>query len=196
MARSDFPHPFSELARRYRELRKKLPKQISVIAAGHFKDNFRRQGYLELGSVVPWPKRKKKQKGSRRAILVKSGRLRRGIRAEGFNYTYAKVINGVPYAAAHNTGMVINGRANVGQFNRQAHTRRRFQTDEVSAPSAREAKYVKKQTGTSQVKAHTVGAHTRQMNTTLPARPFMITTPDLLEDIELHFFEEIDKIWK
>ena len=30
----------------------------------------------------------------------------------------------------------------------------------------------------------------------MPARPFMVTTPDLLKEIETHVFREISKIWK
>jgi phage gpG-like protein len=30
----------------------------------------------------------------------------------------------------------------------------------------------------------------------MPARPFMVETPDLLDEIEQHFFTQIDKLWK
>lgn len=40
-----------------------------------------------------------------------------------------------------------------------------------------------------------VRAHTRRVNTTIEARPFMITTPKLMRDIELMVFAELDKLF-
>lgn len=180
-----FPHPFAKVAKQYNELRRQLYTDVSMIAAAHFKQNFSRQGYLNNGAVVPWKARKIADAGKARALLIKSGRLRRGIRPAPTS-SFARVVNTVPYAAAHNEGMVLNGRANVPQ-----HRRRILEAQEVSRPGAKTEKWVKKQVGISQV-----SAHTRQMNTTIPARPFMITTPDLMHEFEEHVFSEIDKIWK
>lgn len=156
MANKRFPVPFGEIARKYIAMRRQLPRQVSIIAAGHFKDNFRRQGTLDNGTVISWQPRKlrKRKPGggrdrggrflkktpaeidSTRALLIKSGRMRRAIQPKPSG-DYAVVVNDTPYAEAHNEG-----------------------TDKM------------------------------------PARPFMVETPDLLDDIEQHFFNEIDKIWK
>jgi HK97 gp10 family phage protein len=157
MANKNFPNPFGKLLTDYQRMRKGLPRQVSIIAAKHFTDNFRRQGYLNNGTVIAWKPRKlqryskrgqKSAKSSRlkltqggkadrgRAILVQSGRLRRAIRPSSSG-DYAVVKNDTPYAGYLNDG-----------------------TDKM------------------------------------PARPFMITTPDLEKEIEEHFFNEIDKMWK
>jgi phage gpG-like protein len=157
MASSQFPLPFKDLLASYKQLRQRLPSQAAIIAAGHFKDNFRRQGILDNGTVIAWQPRKLKryrQRGQtgknssrlkltaagkddrRRALLIESGRLRRAIQPSS-DGDYAVVKNDTPYATAHNEG-----------------------TD------------------------------------TLPARPFMVTTPDLENDLEEHFFNEIDKLWR
>jgi len=137
-----FPHPFSEVARRYRALRRRLPGEVGDIAVEHFKENFRRQGILN-GTVIPWKARKKTKGKRRRAILILTGRLRRAIRNSS-NYDTAIVSNDTPYAAVHNEGL---------------------------------------QAG-------------RGSGFLMPARPFMVTTPDLEKEIEEHFFNELDKIWK
>ena len=156
---TQFPNPFGKVASDYRALRAKLPRQISVLAADHFKLNFRRQGFLQNGTLVPWAPRKVNRRFLRRgvtgkrssklllsaagrddrgrAILIQTGQLRRGIQPRP-SFDEARVVNEVPYALAHNEG--VEGR--------------------------------------------------------LPARPFMSTTPDLLNDIEQHVFTEIDKLWK
>ena len=154
---NQFSLPFKDLLAGYKQLRQRLPRQVAIIAAGHFKDNFRRQGILENGTLVAWQPRKLqryKQRGQtgkkssrlkltaagkhgrQRALLIESGRMRRALQP-GADGDYAVVRNDTPYAGYHNEG-----------------------TD------------------------------------TMPARPFMVTTPDLENDIEEHFFNEIDKLWK
>lgn len=103
-----FPHPWGEVARRYRAYRRDLPRIASQIALNEFNANFRRQGYLDdSGQLVRWqPRQSDKDKG--RAILVKTGRLRRAMRAAP-TYEYARVVNDTPYAAIHNRGGRIRG---------------------------------------------------------------------------------------
>lgn len=105
----EFPHPFGDIKERYQAMRRALPRDISMLALGVFQDNFRLQGYKdqENGEVVPWAPRQN-DKGSKRAILIKTGRLRRGLRPAPSG-DYARVINAVPYAAVHNRGLRIRG---------------------------------------------------------------------------------------
>lgn len=113
-----FPHPFSDLAKKYREMRSKLPAEVSGIAVIEFKGHFRAQGYYGSGgALVPWKKRAKEERPAR-ALLIKSGRLRRGLRAAPTGDT-ARVINDVPYAAIHNEGGKINTTATVRAHNRK-----------------------------------------------------------------------------
>lgn len=109
-ASKNFPNPFGGIASRYRAYRRKLPALVSGIAANDFRKNFRRQGVeVTKGNVEKWkPRRGKSDKG--RALLIKSGRLRRGIRPSP-TYDYARVVNAVPYAAIHNRGGAIKGQA-------------------------------------------------------------------------------------
>ncbi len=98
-----FPHPFGKLAGKYREMRRKLPAEVSIIATDEFKGNFRIGGYRGDNGVTFWRARKLSKKSKGRAILIKSGRLRRGIRPQP-TYDSARVVNDVPYAKAHNEG--------------------------------------------------------------------------------------------
>lgn len=183
--KSQFPNPFGPLLANYKRLRRRLPREVAIIAAKHFKDNFRRQGILSNGTVISWKPRKFNRKDNTRAILIKSGRLRRAIRPSSSG-DYAIVTNDTPYAEIHNEGGKIESTASIG-----AHTRNTYDHDEVSAPGARKEKWKKTQRGNHQVKAHS-----RKLNTTIPARPFMVTTSDLENEFEEHLFDEIDKLWK
>lgn len=117
-----FPHPIGRLAKLYRELRRRLPVTISNIAERDFKANFRQQGYKQSGeSVTKWEKRKKDtEKDKGRGILMKTGRLRRSVRANP-GPDMARVTSNVPYAAIHNEGGTISKTVTV-----KAHLRKRI----------------------------------------------------------------------
>ena len=157
-----FPHPFSDLGKKYRSMRRKLPAEVSGIAAAEFKENFRRGGYREDGGIVKWRPRKFNPKGGKRGLLIKSGRLRRSVRPKP-TFDEARVISDVPYAKALNEGFK-------GTVNIKSHYR------------SLKKKRVK------------VKSHKRKVDIT--ARPFMITTKPLLEDIEKHVFKELETIFK
>lgn len=86
---------------RYGRGRQLLPKKLGNEAVNHFKDNWRKQGFDDQ-VVNPWKNRKRLDAG--RAILVKSGRLRRSftVNIEGVNRIY--VVNPTPYGIYHNYG--------------------------------------------------------------------------------------------
>ncbi len=117
-----FPHPIGRLSKLYRELRRRLPVTVSALALNEFKGNFRKQGYNESGeSITKWEKRKndtEKDKG--RALLIKSGRLRRSLRTNP-TADSARVTTNVPYAAIHNEGGKISKTVTV-----KAHLRKRI----------------------------------------------------------------------
>lgn len=187
-AKDQFPHPFGMLAAKYRKLRGQLPLEVSNIAANEFKDNFKREGYRgDGGSTVKWKARKSKQKGSKRGILTKSGRLRRSIRPAPTGGD-ARVITDVPYAQAHNEG--FEGTVSVKAHKRTRYAKVKEGTGVFSIKTRKEKKRTKKvKAGTGKVKAHR-----RRMN--IPARPFMITTEPLMKDIEQHVFDKLDKLFK
>lgn len=86
---------------RYARKRAELPKALGNDAMNHFKDNFRKQGY-EDSVVKAWVPRKKVDSG--RAILVKSGRLRRSFAMTVISRNRIQVINDTPYSVYHNYG--------------------------------------------------------------------------------------------
>lgn len=120
--------------------------------------NFRAQGW-QGATFKPW--QPIKRKGG--TILIKTGRLRRGVNYTTNGRGEVLFYNNVKYARIHNEGGDINATVNIRGF-----TRRRFMVDEVSKPGARKPKFEKTETG-----KHEVKGHTRVMKTTMPQRQFM-----------------------
>lgn len=78
------PEQFIDRLKRLQVLRGKLPGQVGEMARSIFLDNYRKGGF-EDQTFVPWVERKpvpagKTDKNKGRALLVKSGKLRRSIR--------------------------------------------------------------------------------------------------------------------
>jgi len=150
--------------------------------------NFRAQGWQ--GATFKKWKDKQSIAGKRRQgqNLIVTGRLRRGVNYTTNGRGEVRFYNNVPYAKAHNEGLTINATVHVS-----AYTRRRFYTDEVSAPGARKTKFVKTQTGESEVRAHT-----RVMKTHMPQRQFMPYeghgSPVLDNSIKRELEKDINKI--
>lgn len=172
------PHPFSNAARQFRAMLTRLPIELSVIGEREVRENFRRGGYLNAaGTEVKWQERKvnKTKRDRGRGILIRSGKLMRGNRAAPLP-GLARVINSVKYAQVHNDGFE-------GTVNVKSHRRRLFQrTLELQG---KRKQTVTKQTGTTNVKAHT-------KKLSMPARPFM-RVPD--EPITQHINLQLEKIW-
>src|SRR5690606_24343003 len=79
-----------------------LAFRVARAAENQFKDNFRQGGFLSE-YLEKWEPRKKPDPG--RAILVKSGRLKRSITAiPGSNFNRITIASDVPYAGYHNQG--------------------------------------------------------------------------------------------
>jgi phage gpG-like protein len=142
-----------------------------VLAVNHFKQSFRDGGFTD-NTFVAWKKRKDKSKKSQgRAILVKSGDLRRSIKATKKNYNNLTLVistSGVPYAQIHNEGGQINkgSRETILNF-RDVSTN--IATRSVKRVFAKGTnKGLKILRATSSMKA-TIGAHTVNM----PKRQFI-----------------------
>lgn len=117
-----FPHPFSETAKKYRTYRSRLPDKVSTMALEEIKGYFKVGGYRDT-STVYWKKRraeswKKKKADSNRALLIKTGRLRRSLRKSP-SYDFARVVTNVPYAEALNSGFKGTVKQTVKAFNRK-----------------------------------------------------------------------------
>jgi phage gpG-like protein len=80
-----------------------MVNSMGVMAKNHFTANFRKQGFDDEG-VEAWKPRKKRERAGR-AILVKSGRLRRSINFRKKGKWSVVIATDVPYARRHNEGL-------------------------------------------------------------------------------------------
>lgn len=130
-----------------------MPRIIGRVAVNFYKDSFRRSGFIDR-RMEKWPARKRADRNERergpRALLVKSGRLRRSIRIIRTLPSSVTVGSDVPYAEIHNNGgtirhpggtayLVIGGRA-VFITNKKAATMKgakRTKAHEIPIPRRR-----------------------------------------------------------
>ena len=98
------------------EARRGLPLILKNEAVNYAMDAFKKQGW----EGTPWPARSKRTKGKGRALLVKTGRLKRSIGAYSHVESEERIILGsdVPYAKIHNFGGVIDRAARSETFSR------------------------------------------------------------------------------
>ena len=103
MSNNKNTNQFRDLERKYLAFKRRVPNKIAITAVNFFKRNFKVGGFVDS----PFRKWKKNANPRKRgAILVKSGRLRRGIKK--LKVTSTKVVVGVSsqikYARIHNEG--------------------------------------------------------------------------------------------
>ncbi|MBQ6377618.1 MAG: phage virion morphogenesis protein [Prevotella sp.] len=101
-----------QLARQQREIddarRRKLPVKVGRIAADHFKENFRKGGFVN-GGLHPWQPTKRQQSGSKRAaakydpLLSRRKHLYGGLKYIPGDYRVL-VRDDLKYAPIHNWG--------------------------------------------------------------------------------------------
>lgn len=106
-AKGDFN--LDKLSRGFKQEKKELPRKIGNIAEQHFRSGFRKGGGQTNESTGGWKKRKRPAPG--RAILVKSGKLRRDVRLRRYSWNMIRVATSSmtsDYASIHNTGGVID----------------------------------------------------------------------------------------
>ena len=167
-----------EQIRKLKRLNNRVPRIAGTVAVHHIKQSFRNQGFTDQ-SLRKWKQRKHKGRGRRRAILVKSGALRRSVRITRIGRRSVSVGSELPYAQIHNEGGTIDTVQQVGKHTRKAHKRRR---------SGRKRRSV-------QVKEHIVSAHKRKINTKIPRRQFIGRSRKLERKIDLKITTEIQKIF-
>ena len=104
---------------------KSLPQQLGAVALESIDDNFRSQSFFG----TPWKPRVVAKGNDGRALLVKSGRLRRSFKLQNSGLTVV-LFTDVPYAEIHNEGGSIQETVTVASFVRKngakvrEHTRR------------------------------------------------------------------------
>lgn len=143
-----------DLFRKIQRLKKDIPRIAGNLAVRHFKQSFREQGWKDK-TLDKWAARKRKtgRNTDKRAILVKSGALRRSIRIIRYTKNSVIVSSELPYAIAHNEGAEIQGTQNV-----RTHQRR------------------------TRSGSTTVRRHSREVNFKIPKRKFMGQS-DTLDDM-------------
>lgn len=156
-----YAYSWRDLRRRLDRVHVRLPQAMADAARNFFVDSFKQQGWYE-GTVLKKWKLRKKNKGRRRAILVKSGRLRRSIRIRRATFRRITIAAEAPYAAAHNFG--VDETVTV-----RAHTRHTY--DHVREKYTTRTGKKRSRTKRVETGSYTVRSHTRHMQ--LPQRQFM-----------------------
>lgn len=162
-----------------------IPRRAGALAVNFSTQRFRSQSWVDH-TTDPWPKRKrsswgKKQERPGRAILVKTGKLRRSIRVISVSPVRVVIGTDVPYARAHNDGFRGKVKQNV-----KAHSRTRFGMAQSSVIGTR--KGTTRRVRMMDVK---VKAHTRTIRQNLPRRRFIGTSAVLDKQLERMITVEI-----
>lgn len=157
-----YSYKWGDLRRRLDRVRDRLPQAIADAARNFFVDSFTKQGWDTGHGIKKWKPRKKAEGRRRRAILVKSGRLRKSIRIRRATFRRITIAAEAPYAAAHNFG--VDETVTV-----RAHTRRSYTTEreKYTARTGRERTRTVRREGGN----HTVRSHTRHVS--IAQRQFM-----------------------
>lgn len=178
----DFIQKIDALANAY----KKLPTEIATIAVNFSKERFREQNWWNT-SKTQWKARKINRKGSKKksqTLLVDTGRLKRSIRKISANENQIIIGSDVPYAQIHNDGGTIRETVTVKSYNKKAYNRKAH---------TRTVRGRKQNVKAGTIKSHNVNSHTRNMNVTIPARPFIGQSAELEKRILNHIQTAFEK---
>jgi phage gpG-like protein len=171
----------------------KLKRTITVLLANQaqnfFVDSWRKKGWDD-GTIKRWPERNKETKKSQgRALLVKSGKLRRAVGNSIRLKTFEKIqlIVPLPYAAVHNEG--YNGMVS-------AHTRARFSKSSTSQFIGLSRKGGNRKKASTTVYVQTGEVKVRAHMMKMPKRQFMGDSATLRKIQTELITKEIDKQWQ
>ena len=161
--------------------------EIGNAAKSFFVENFRKQGFDDK-NVEKWQPRKKADKRAGRAILVKTGDLRRSIIRNPANRAAlsVKISTDLPYAKVHNNGETINvdGRKGSGTITRSIRGSAGFKNGKFTRGRAKKV--------TFQGKEYTTGSYAIKM----PKRQFMGDSYNLNERIKKIIVKRLDNTFK
>lgn len=162
-------HPFDDLRMKLEKELPKIPRLAGLLAVAFYKESWDRKGFLDA-RLQKWAKRKGKPDG--RAILVKSGLLRRSIRLLKVSGSQVVIgTAGVVYASIHNEG--FDGPVQIKTHKRKGHLRKGKRKAIKVAPS-------------------TVQAHTRTMK--MPKRQFIGASKVLEAKIEKAIIKKLTNL--
>lgn len=100
---------FDQVLAKTLQVRRDLPVILSNQAQNFFTASWRKKGWDD-GGVHPWAERRGSSGGKKRALLVKTGRLRRAVSSSIRQRSFEKIrlVVDVPYAAIHNEGGIVH----------------------------------------------------------------------------------------
>ncbi|MBK9458291.1 MAG: phage virion morphogenesis protein [Sphingobacteriales bacterium] len=159
----------AQILSEFKQFKKQLPIAIGGIGVRFFKDNFRRQGFLDK-SLEPWKKRKD---GTTDGILSKSGNLRRSIRTTKVTEDNVTVGTYKKYAQIHNEGGTIT---------------------QTPTPKQRKFFWAKYYASEKTNEAWKGAALAKQIHITIPQRKFIGNSQTLDNEIDDHILNELNNI--
>ncbi len=180
----DFTRRLDRLEQVYR----RLPRLVGTMAVAFSKERFRAQNWVDT-HTTPWPKRREGRKRRIRAILVKTGALKRSVRVTRTGADYVAIGSDIPYAQAHNEG--FRGRV---QQQVRSHKRRLTKFGVVRGRTLKKRsniEYGRVQTGTT-----IVSEHQRVINQNLPQRQFLGESAVLERQLQRQITAEIMRALK
>lgn len=183
-----------------REIKSNLPRKIGVIASNHYKDNFRKAGFVNAG-LKPWKKtlrqgRAKGADGEYTPLLSRRAHLMRSIRYEPGN-ARVKIINDVPYARIHNEGGTVTTHPKVTPKMRRFAWAMFYQTAGISSPKkkGRDLEQLSEEAKKWRALALTKKTSLKVVSK-IPRRQFIGKSQELEEKIDLKIDKEIKDILK
>jgi phage gpG-like protein len=167
------PHFFKKATQDLKNFFTQFPKKAGEMALHDVAENFRTESF----DGVKWAPRKKKDVRTR-ALLVKTGRLKRSVRIARTSNNSVTVTSNVPYAEIHNQGGSITLNARSELFKRNRNTK-----------GNNKGKFTK---GTTAGK----GATYKQGSIKIPKRQFMGMSKNLQKQIGQSIDKSFDIIFK
>lgn len=150
---------------------------IGIYAINHYKKSFTNGGFTDE-NLISWQKRKRSRDNDGRAILVKTGNLKRSLRYRKIGRYSVRIESNVAYAKTHNEGLSINKKS-------------RKQTLNFKISKDGRSRFSKSKKANFQQEV-TIAAHTIKM----PKRQFVGYSGQLARKIELKLDSKIKKIFK
>ncbi len=91
--------------KRLHAAKKTMPKILGNMALNHFVKSFKDGGFTDKGFEKWQPRSRRAKRNTGRALLVDTGRLKRGLKLSKATFDFIKIADAVPYAATHNDGL-------------------------------------------------------------------------------------------
>lgn len=178
---------FRLLQERYNAMILTLPVKAGAVMVSFSKQRFREQAWAD-NATEPWKRRRSTGKrDAGRALLIKTGRLRRSIRVVRYGNHSVTIGSDVPYAAAHNNGFR-------GVLSIAAHKRKRFGKEKIDTGKLTKKGRPKKKTVIKVIGEIDVKAHERHVN--IPRRRFMGSSQYLNRQLGRLIGAEVNRIFK